>query len=188
MKLIVGLGNPGPKYALNRHNIGFLVIDALAQELKAPNAKTECQALTQKVRIGNEDVLLVKPQTFMNLSGTSVQGLMAFYKCSLDDILVLHDEVDIPFLKLRFQRNRGHGGHNGIRDIHAKVGSDYARLKIGVGRPMIPQMEVADFVLQNFPKETEKELIDFVGRAAGASLSFIEDGFQKAQNKFNVES
>ncbi len=188
MKLIVGLGNPGPKYALTRHNIGFMVIDALADHLKAPNAKTECQALTHKVRVGDEEVLLVKPQTFMNLSGTSVQGLMAFYKVGLDDLLVLHDEVDIPFAKLRFQRNRGHGGHNGIRDIHAKVGSDYARLKVGVGRPMVPQMEVADFVLQNFSKENMAELGDFIGRAAEAVLSFIEDGFQKAQNKFNVDA
>ena len=113
---------------------------------------------------------------------------MAFYKCSLDDILVLHDEVDIPFNKMRFQRNRGHGGHNGIRDIHAKVGSDYARLKIGVGRPTVPQMEVADYVLQKFSNENMSLLSDFVGRAAEAVLSFIEDGFQKAQNKFNVES
>jgi PTH1 family peptidyl-tRNA hydrolase len=188
VKLIVGLGNPGPKYALTRHNVGFLVVDALIQELNLNNKKDECQAHTYKARIGNDDVLFVKPQTFMNLSGTSVQGLMAFYKATLDDILVLHDEVDIPFAKLRFQRNRGHGGHNGIRDIHAKVGSDYARLKIGVGRPMIPQMEVADFVLQNFPKENEKELIEFVGRAADAVLSFLEEGFQKAQNKFNVET
>ncbi|MEK6555369.1 MAG: aminoacyl-tRNA hydrolase [Bdellovibrionota bacterium] len=188
MKLIVGLGNPGLKYALTRHNIGFIVIDALIQELNLSNKKEECQAITYKARIGDEEVLFVKPQTFMNLSGTSVQGLMAFYKCSLDDILVLHDEVDIPFNKMRFQRNRGHGGHNGIRDIHAKVGSDYARLKIGVGRPTVPQMEVADYVLQKFSNENMSLLSDFVGRAAEAVLSFIEDGFQKAQNKFNVES
>lgn len=187
MKLIVGLGNPGPKYVLTRHNIGFLVIDALVRHLKAPAAKTECQAFTQKIKLNNEDVLFVKPQTFMNLSGTSVQGLMAFYKCSLDDLLVLHDEVDLPFTKMRFQRNRGHGGHNGIRDIHAKVGSDYARLKIGVGRPTIPQMEVADYVLQNFAPEQENDLNDFIGRSAEATLCFIEEGFQSAQNKYNVE-
>ena len=187
MKLIVGLGNPGPKYTFNRHNIGFLVIDALAHELGASSAKTECQALVQKVKVGVDDVLLVKPQTFMNLSGTSVQGLMAFYKIGLDDLLVLHDEVDLPFCKLRFQRNRGHGGHNGIRDIHAKVGSDYSRLKLGVGRPTVPQMEVADFVLQNFAKESEKELAEFIGRAGEATLCYIEQGFQKAQNVFNKE-
>ena len=188
MKLIVGLGNPGPQYKLTRHNIGFLVIDALAQELNLGPQKSESHSLTYKGKVGAQDVLLVQPQTFMNLSGTAVQALMAFYKCGLDDLLVLHDEVDLPFAKMKFQRNRGHGGHNGIRDIHAKVGSDYARLKIGVGRPTIPQMDVADFVLQNFPRESEKQLAEFIGRAADATLCFIEEGFQKAQNKFNVDN
>ncbi len=186
MQLLVGLGNPGPKYALTRHNIGFLVVDALANHLAiGKSAKTECQSLTYKIQVKGEDVLLVKPQTFMNLSGAAVQGLMTFYKVTPDKILVMHDEVDIPFGKIRFQKNRGHGGHNGIRDIHAKIGGDYSRLKIGVGRPIIPQMEVADWVLQNFGPEQES-LSEFIGQAADAAVSFIEDGFLKAQNRYNT--
>lgn len=185
MKLIVGLGNPGAKYAMNRHNIGFMVIDALAQNLaKGKSNKAECQAHTYKVQIGGEDVLLVKPQTFMNLSGESVQGLMAFYKITPENILVLHDEVDLPYGKMRFQKNRGHGGQNGVRNIHDKIGSDYARLKLGVGRPVIPQMSVADWVLQNFGPEVDT-LGEFIGKAADAAVSFVADGFMKAQNSYN---
>lgn len=191
MKLIVGLGNPGPKYALNRHNVGFMVVDVLIENLASSQSpKTECQALTVKTKIAGDDVLLVKPQTFMNLSGASVQGLMAFYKVTPDNLLVLHDEVDIPFGKLRFQKNRGHGGQNGVRDIHEKIGSDYARIRLGVGRPTIPQMGVADWVLSNFESELVKsgQLGEFLKTAAEAALSFAEDGFLKAQNRYNTET
>lgn len=186
MHAIVGLGNPGAKYALTRHNIGFLVVDALAQEFGARSFKNEFKSQVARLRLeGSDELLLIKPQTFMNLSGEAVQAAMAFFKIPPDNLLVVHDEVDLPFGQIRLQKNRGHGGHNGVRDIHAKIGSDYARLRFGVGRPLQPQMEVADYVLQNFSKEELDRLPEFVGPAAEGVLSFVEDGFQKAQNKVN---
>lgn len=187
MFVIVGLGNPGPKYALTRHNVGFMIIDALAMKLGTRmEMKRDFNAEVAKVSFEGKDVLLLKPMTFMNNSGQSVQAIMSFYKISPENLLVLHDEVDLPFGQLRLQKNRGHGGHNGIRDIHAKIGPDYSRLRVGVGRPTIPQFEVADYVLQNFSKEElgaleNTKLDDF----AEAPLTFIEDGFLKAQNKIN---
>ncbi len=185
MFLIVGLGNPGVKYKLTRHNIGFLVIDALAEHLRISLQTDDFKALSGKGKFADQDVILVAPQTFMNLSGEAVQPLMAYYKVPLENVLVVHDEVDIPFAKIKLQKNRSHGGHNGIRNIHEKIGSDYARLRLGVGRPTIPQMEVADFVLQNFSTEQGVALSDFIGQACDAVLDFVEEGFTKAQNKYN---
>ena len=187
MFLIVGLGNPGIKYKLNRHNIGFLVTDVLAMHLQTQlEMDNDYKALVGRVRVGDHDIILCEPQTFMNLSGESVQSLLAYFKIPLENMLVIHDEVDLPFKQLRFQKNRGHGGHNGIRNIHEKVGSDYARLRMGVGRPPIPQMSVADFVLQNFSREQEAELSDFIGNACDAVLDFLEEGIEKTQAKYNT--
>lgn len=185
MFLIVGLGNPGVRYKLTRHNIGFIVIDALAAHLGVRVETEKFNAQIGKSRIGEEDVYLVKPQTFMNLSGEAVQPLMAYFKIPLQNLLIIHDEVDLPFMQIKFQKNRGHGGHNGVRNIHEKIGPDYARLRLGVGRPTIPQMSVSDFVLQNFTPEQESQLGDFIGQASDAVLDFIEDGFAKAQSEYN---
>lgn len=187
MFLIVGLGNPGIKYKLNRHNIGFLVVDALAAHFSAQKMSEQFKTELCKFKLGTEDVILAKPQTFMNLSGEAVQPLMAYYKIEPSQLLVIHDEIDLPFAKMKFQSARGHGGHNGIRNIHEKIGPEYARLKLGVGRPTNPQMDIADFVLQNFSKEQEPILADFIGEAAEAVLDFVEEGFLKAQNKYNTE-
>lgn len=187
MYAIVGLGNPGPKYALTRHNVGFMIIDAIAQEFGVRAFKDEFQSQTARVKLdGGEELFLVKPQTYMNLSGGAVQAAMAFYKLPLDHLLVIHDEVDLPFGALRLQKNRGPGGHNGVKDVHAKIGSDYARLRVGVGRPPHPGFDVADFVLQNFSAEETRALPELLGRSAEAVLMFVEDGFQKAQNKVNT--
>lgn len=185
MYLIVGLGNPGIRYKLTRHNIGFIVIDALAEHLRVNLQHDDFNAESGKTKFGEHDVLLVKPQTFMNLSGQSVQALMAYYKIPLENILVIHDEVDLPFAKMKIQKNRSHGGHNGIRDIHEKIGSDYARLRLGVGRPTHPQMEVADYVLQNFSNEQQDALGEFIGQACDATLDFIEEDMATTQNKYN---
>jgi PTH1 family peptidyl-tRNA hydrolase len=183
--LIVGLGNPGVRYKLTRHNIGFLVIDALAEHIQAKLNLDDFNALTCKVKVAGHDVVLAEPQTFMNLSGQSVQPLMTYFKIPPENLLVIHDEVDLPFARIRMQKNRSHGGHNGVRDIHDKIGSDYARLRLGVGRPTHPQMQVADFVLQNFSIQEQSQLADYIGNACDAVLDFIEDGFEKAQNKHN---
>jgi PTH1 family peptidyl-tRNA hydrolase len=189
MKLIVGLGNPGPKYLLTRHNVGFLFIDMYAR-LRAENAsfKSEFKAETLKIKIGDEHVILCKPQTFMNLSGESVQPLMKFYILSTDDLLVVHDEVDIPFANLKFQPKRGHGGHNGIRNIHQMLGTDnYGRLRLGVGRPPagVP-IETADWVLANFSKDEQTQLPDFLSTAIEGAELWVSKGLQAAATKFNL--
>lgn len=186
MKMIVGLGNPGPKYQLNRHNIGFLLIDVLKQAWGEPHVHHQFEAEIFKAQFAGQSVLLVKPQTFMNLSGQSVQPLMHFYRIEKQNLLVAQDEIDLEFGTLRFHSARGHGGHNGIRDIHSKIGEDYARLKLGVSRPPPDsQMDVAHWCLQNFPKEQHDELESVLVKAQQAVESFVRDGFVTAQNKFN---
>ncbi len=185
MKLIVGLGNPGPKYQLTRHNIGFLFIDALVEVAGASRSyKSEFKAETQKFKWGDEQLIVCKPQTFMNLSGESVQPIMKFYNMSLDDLLVVHDEVDVPFGQMRFQRKRGHGGHNGIRNTHQMLGSDdYTRLRLGVGRS--PVMPTDQWVLSNFSKEEMAEMPDFLNKSIEGLKMWIEKGLGQASTAFN---
>ena len=186
MYLIVGLGNPGSKYALTRHNVGFMAADVFATSLGATNSwREEHKALTLKMQVDDEQVLLVKPQTFMNLSGQSVQALMTFYKIPLENVLVLQDDIDQSFGQMRFHKNRGHGGHNGIRNISELMGMDYARLKLGVGRPAHPEMNVADYVLQKFNDEEMSKVPDFLNKAGDAIEAFIFEGLSKASTKFN---
>ena len=185
MKLIVGLGNPGTKYALTRHNIGFIIVDALAQELGVTHFRDELKAKTAKTTLAGEPILLAKPQTFMNLSGDAVRPLMDFYKIEPVDLLILQDEVDIPFSHIRFHIRRGHGGHNGIRHLHQILATDdYARLKLGVGRPADPRHQVADYVLGNFT-EPQSDLVDFIGDSCEAVQFWVKNGTEKAANYYN---
>ena len=186
LKLIVGLGNPGAQYLMTRHNIGFIFGDALAQAYSAGPYKTEHKAHTAKVRIGNETVLLAKPQTYMNRSGESVQALLSYYDVGLEDMIVAHDDIEIPFASMLFQSNRGHGGNNGIRDIHAKLGTKaYDRLRLGVGRPSHPAMDVADYVLQNFSKDEQPQLTEWLDECIDAIEVYLSNGLQKAATNFN---
>ena len=186
MWLIVGLGNPGPKYAFTRHNIGFLCVDLFSQSFGSPPWNEEFKAHICKFKIDDVPVILCKPMTFMNLSGESVQSLSHFFKIPLDKILVIQDDIDQPFGQMRLHKNRGHGGHNGIRSISEKLGTqDYTRLKLGVGRPAHPEMEVADYVLQKFSGEEQNQLTDFLNKAGDAIESVIFDGLNKASTKFN---
>jgi PTH1 family peptidyl-tRNA hydrolase len=197
MKLIVGLGNPGPKYLMTRHNIGFLFIDAVAEAFGGQRQfKQEFNSETQKIKIHGEAVLLCKPQTFMNLSGEAVQAIMAFYNIPQSALLVVHDEVDQPFGALKFQQKRGHGGHNGIRNIHQLLGSDdYARLRLGVGRPPVfvddsgerqrATMDTGDWVLHNFSKDELIQLPDFFNLAADGLEVWIKQGMSQAATQFN---
>jgi PTH1 family peptidyl-tRNA hydrolase len=186
MKVIVGLGNPGPKYQTNRHNIGFMAIDRFASSKPPVRFREEFKSLVAKVDVGGTSVLLVKPQTFMNLSGEAVQPLLAYYKLTPADLLVLHDELDLPFLALRYQTGRGHGGHNGIRSIHAALGTDqYDRLKIGIGRPVNPQQEVASHVLEDFSGEEQTQLGDFFKIICSSLETYLLEGHQKAASLFN---
>ncbi len=189
MKLIVGLGNPGIKYSLNRHNIGFLALDAFAKGAGALENqwKSEQKAFTLKLRIENESFLLVKPQTYMNLSGESVAPLMKYYDVQLNDLLVVHDEVDLPFGKMKFQRKRSPGGNNGIKSIHQMLGTDdYIRLRVGVDRPPNPKMNMADWVLQNFSDEEMKWMPDYLDLIGDAIESFVNVGFEKSATAFNA--
>lgn len=186
MWLIVGLGNKGSKYLITRHNIGFMAVDAFAQAFGQPPEKSEHKAITRRMRIDGEDVLLAKPQTFMNLSGESVQALSHFYKIPPENILVVHDDIDQGFGAVKFQKNRGAGGHNGIKSVTQMLGTNaYPRLKLGVGRPANSKMDVAAYVLQNFSDSEQSELSSFIEMSVEAIEAFIFDGFEKAANKFN---
>ncbi len=152
MWLIVGLGNPGAEYAATRHNIGFMAVDCVAPAGVSFTKKFhgECAQMT----LGGESLLLLKPQTFMNLSGKSVQAAMAFYKLPPSQLIVIHDEIDLPLGKLRIKKAGGANGHNGLKDIDAMVGQDYWRIRLGVGRPT-DQRPAADYVLARFAKDEE---------------------------------
>ncbi len=184
--MIVGLGNPGAKYLCNRHNIGFMVIDRFKLGIGNPPEKREFHAVTSRFQIEGNTVVLAKPQGYMNHSGEAVRALLDYYKISQEELLVIHDDIDQPFGAMRFQKDRGAGGHNGIRSIHTHLGNqDYARLKLGVGRPSHSGMDVADYVLQDFSSQEESLLGDFLDKAGDALEYFVFHGFVKAANKFN---
>ena len=185
--MIVGLGNPGPKYQLTRHNVGFLFIDALVEAAgMARRFKNEFKSETLKFNFAGESLVVCKPQTFMNLSGEAVQPLMKFYGANQTDLLVVHDEVDIPFGALRFQTKRGHGGHNGIRDIHRVLGSnEYDRLRLGVDRPSRPGPEVSDWVLGNFSGKEQAEMPSMLERAIRGTETWLRSGLAAAATQFN---
>jgi len=173
---------------MTRHNAGFLVLDALAARLSTHINYNEHKSFTQKLKLGPHDVLLVKPQTFMNLSGEAVVALMNYYKISAEDMLVVHDEVDLPFGTLKFQFNRGHGGHNGIRSIHDLLQTkEYARLRFGISRPPHPKMGVAEYALQNFSKDEQSRLEDLLALAAEGIECFIENGLNLAATRYNTD-
>lgn len=186
MWLIVGLGNPGDRYTWTRHNIGFLAIDMIQKLSSASGWHQEHKALTSKVSLFGTQLLLAKPQTFMNLSGESVVAVMNFYKIPQEQLIVLHDEIDIPFQHIRFHKNRGAGGHNGIKSISGLMGTnDYTRLKLGVGRPPHPSMNPADYVLQKFNETELQELDPFLQRGTKALECYLQYGLNKASSLFN---
>ncbi|MBW4961240.1 aminoacyl-tRNA hydrolase [Sulfitobacter sp. CW3] len=159
MKLIVGLGNPGAKYARNRHNIGFMALDRIAEDHGFSPWKTKHQGLVSEGRFGSERAVLLKPETFMNLSGQSVQAAMRFYKINPADVIVLHDEIDLAPAKVKCKTGGGHAGHNGLRSIHAHIGPDYDRVRLGVGHPGHKDA-VPGYVLRDFAKADENWLDD----------------------------
>ena len=187
MFLIVGLGNPGSQYALTRHNIGFMACDTWIQSLGGGAIdRQEHKALIKKFKFNNEDVIVAKPQTFMNLSGESVISIMNFYKIEKSKLLVVHDEVDFAFAHLKLQHNRSAGGQNGVKNITQLLGSqEYSRLRLGIGRPSDPRFQLADYVLGQFSKEEQRNLPLYLDYATQAIESFIVDGLNKASTKFN---
>lgn len=177
MQLFVGLGNPGPKYARNRHNIGFMAVDRIAEDHGFGPWKSKFQGLISEGRLGSEKVLLLKPETFMNRSGQSVGEAMRFYKLDPCDITVLHDELDLAPGKVRVKMGGGHAGHNGLRSIHGHIGDAYRRVRLGIGHPGRKEA-VAGYVLHDFPKADEGWLDDVLrGVSDGAAhLAAGEDG------------
>lgn len=169
MKLIVGLGNPGAKYARNRHNIGFMAVDRIAEDHGFAPWRAKFQGQLTEGRLGTEKVLLLKPETFMNLSGQSVGEAMRFYKLTPADITVIHDEIDLAPGKCRVKQGGGHAGHNGLRSIHAHIGDAYGRVRLGVGHPGRKEA-VPGYVLHDFPKADDEWLDDLLrGISDGAA-------------------
>ena len=184
--LVVGLGNPGPKYDWTRHNMGFLVIDELAQREKIPVQKLKFKALTNTVVIGDRSVLLMKPTTYMNLSGGAVGEAARFYKIPPERILVISDDVALPQGKLRIRRSGSAGGHNGLKDIIAHLGGDgFPRIKVGVGGKPHPDSDMADWVLGKFTGQDKKVMEEAIQRAADAVEELLKNGVDQAMSKFN---
>jgi PTH1 family peptidyl-tRNA hydrolase len=169
LKLFVGLGNPGAKYAKNRHNIGFMAVDRIAADHGFSPWKAAFKGLVSEGRLGDERVVLLKPQTFMNLSGESVQAALAFYKVALADMVVFHDELDLAPGKVRTKQGGGHAGHNGLRSIHGHLGDGYGRVRLGIGHPGHKDA-VAGYVLNDFAKADADWLNDLLtGLSDGAA-------------------
>ena len=168
MKLIVGLGNPGAKYARNRHNVGFMALDMIVSDHGFGPWKQKFQGLVTEGRFGSDRAVFLKPETFMNNSGQSVAAAMKFHKIDAEDVVVFHDELDLAPGKIRFKMSGGHAGHNGLRSIHAHIGADYGRIRMGVGHPGHKD-RVAGFVLSDFAKAEQDWLDDVLrGCADGA--------------------
>ena len=184
--LLVGLGNPGDKYDNTRHNVGFAAIDQLAEELRVPVQKLKYRALTQTVELGGAKVLLMKPITYMNLSGEAVGEAARFFKIPADHVLVLSDDVSLPVGKLRIRKGGSAGGHNGLKSIIQHLGTDqFPRVKIGVGEKPHPDYDMADSVLSKFTGEDLKTIQAAVKKAADAVACYLENGPDKAMNRFN---
>ena len=184
--LLVGLGNPGDQYENTRHNVGFMVADELAERHNIPVQRLKFRALTNTVTIGDRKVLLMKPVTYMNLSGEAVHEAAAFYKIPPERVLVISDEVALAPGKLRVRRSGSAGGHNGLKNIIAHLGTDqFPRIRLGVGQKPHPDYDMADWVLGKFQGEDKKAVEAAVKRAADAAECLIREGVDKAMNKYN---
>ena len=184
--LVVGLGNPGEKYENTRHNVGFLVVDELAERQKVPVQRLRFKALTNLVTISGEKVLLMKPVTFMNLSGEAVRQAVDFYKIQPDHVLVISDDTALAPGRLRIRKGGSAGGHNGLKNIIQHLGSDqFPRVRVGVGEKPSPDYDLADWVLGKFVGEDKKTMEQAVKRAADAVEYLLQEGPDRAMNRFN---
>lgn len=184
--MIVGLGNPGREYDRTRHNVGFRVTDALAAQLHIKLDRLKCKALTRFADYEGLRVLLVQPQTFMNLSGAAVSALAAYYKVPPERILVIFDDISLPVGRVRVRRDGSAGGHNGMKSIIQSLGTDqFPRVRVGVGAKPHPDYDLADWVLSKFSAQEERELGPAVDRAAAAALLVLTQGVEKAASAYN---
>ena len=183
VKIIVGLGNPGQEYAATRHNIGFMVVDRLKRELHATDTRKRFRAEIAEAFVGGERLVLMKPQTYMNLSGVSAREAARWYKASLEDIVVVVDDIELPFGTSRMRAGGSSGGHNGLKSIAAELGSDqYPRLRLGVGRG---SGDARRQVLSRFSKDEEQELPEFVASGRGLRAPRRAEGITTAMNRCN---
>ena len=187
MWLVAGLGNPGVQYETTRHNVGFMVASALLKQYGEGNFQISFSGLSAKVTIGNTSAVVLKPHTFMNRSGLSVQPALAFYKIPSNNLIVVHDELDLPFGVLRVKAGGGHGGHNGLKDISRLIGPDFVRIRMGIGRPSFKGAE-ADYVLAPYRKEEIPELEHQIKTACDAVRLIIEEGVAEAQQQLNSKN
>jgi peptidyl-tRNA hydrolase, PTH1 family len=186
--LLIGLGNPGREYANTRHNFGFMLIDRLAVRLNARGMKVQSKAIVMNAHYEERKLTLAKPQTYMNLSGQSVQGLIHFYKIPLTNVMILSDDLDLPFGTIRIRASGGPGGQRGLSSILERLGTkEVPRLRLGIGRPS-GRMDPADYVLQNFSRDDMQAISEILDRAADATLEFAVNGLNSAMNKFNGDS
>jgi len=185
MRLVVGLGNPGEEYAHTPHNLGFLVVDRLAGQNSIRVTRRDSRALVGVGQIRGQPVMLAKPQTFMNLSGTSVAPLMEKHEVGLQDLVVIYDELDLPWTSLRIKPRGSSANHNGVESVIRSLGTnDFIRVRLGI-HPGHPIRNGADFVLSPFKRQQEKELDELVGYAADAVSSIIAEGVEKAMTRYN---
>ncbi len=182
MKLVIGLGNPGPKYRGTRHNVGFATLDALAGRYEVDFESAPADAVMAKARPG---LLLAKPLTFMNLSGHAVGDLVRYFKVDLADLLVILDDVNLPLGRLRARARGSEGGHNGLRSVIAQLGTqEFARVRVGVGRGHV-ERDLADHVLSRFDPDEREEIAAAIARAADAAQRFVSDGIETVMREFN---
>lgn len=186
--LIVGLGNPGREYAANRHNVGFQCLDRLAARHRLRFSRVQSSSLITTGRIAERGVVLAKPQGFMNVSGRPVAALARFYQVALPDLLVVYDDIDLPFGTLRLRMEGSAGGHNGMRSIIDHLGTqEFPRLRVGIGRPP-GRREAAGYVLENFTRAEAREIDETFDRAADAIETWLRDGIAAAMNQFNSKN
>jgi PTH1 family peptidyl-tRNA hydrolase len=181
MKLFVGLGNPGKKYTNNRHNIGFMALNQIANDHSFSPWKNKFQGQITDGKLGDEKVILLKPETFMNLSGQSVSETIKFYKIKIEDIIVFHDELDLAPAKLRVKISGGHAGHNGLRSIHQHIGADYHRVRMGIGHPGHKD-RVANYVLSDFAKNDQNWLQDLLFGISDGAIYLANNDAGKFMN------
>lgn len=186
--LVVGLGNPGPEYVANRHNVGFLVVDVLAERARSSFKGHKARAEVAEVRLGGpggQPVVLARPRSYMNESGGPVSGLLKYYDVPPERLVVIHDELDLPFAALRAKFGGGDNGHNGLKSVRRSLGTgDYYRVRFGVGRPP-GRMDPAAYVLRDFSAAERKDLDLEVDRCADATELLVREGLEKTQNAFN---
>ncbi len=186
--LVIGLGNPGKRYESTRHNVGFMVVEKLADRWKIELKHNSFNAIWGKGGVDGKSVLLAKPQTFMNLSGTAARRLQSFFKTDISRLIVIHDDLDLPFGSIRMKAGGGTAGHKGLASIESDLGSsDFIRVRLGIGKP-VDKSRIEGYVLEPFRKEDQVVLQQVIERAADASAEIVLNGLQKAIGKYQTKN